>query len=220
LINTPLIIFGAGGHGHVVLDAALISGRNVLCLLDENPSADDVYGVPIVASKETSRIPAEDWNFVIAVGDNHTRSNLLNQMNTLGGILDNVVHPSSVITTRCQIGLGCVLLAGTIINPGAHIGSNVILNTGSSIDHHCRIGDHVHICPGAKLAGNVSIGEYSMIGMGAVVKPGVTIGSKCIVGAGAVVVSDLPDNSISTGTPAKVIRYQKVNPYKKENEQS
>lgn len=208
MINSPLIIFGAGGHGHVVLDAALISGRNVMCVVDENPCADDVYGVPIVEFKDTTWIPSEDWNFVIAVGENHTRSKILNQVNTLGGILDNVVHPSSVISTRCQIGLGCVLLAGAIINPEAHVGSNVILNTGSTVDHHCIIGDHVHICPGVHLAGNVVIGNYSLIGTGAVVKPGVSIGCNCIVGAGAVVVSDLPDNSISTGIPAKVIRFQ------------
>jgi acetyltransferase EpsM len=208
LINPPLIIFGAGGHGHVVLDAALVSGRNVLCMLDENPCVGDIYGVSLVASKETFWIPSQDWNFVVAVGENHTRSKILNHMNTLGGTLGNVVHPSSVVSTRCQIGQGCVLLAGAIINPEAHIGSNVILNTGSSVDHHCQIGDHAHICPGVNLAGNVAIGEFTTIGTGAVVKPGVTVGRNCIVGAGAVVVSNLPDDSICTGVPAKVIRYQ------------
>ncbi len=36
--------------------------------------------------------------------------------------------------------------------------------------------------------------------------PGVTIGSNCVIGAGSVVTKDIPDNSIATGVPAKVLR--------------
>ena len=207
----PYVIFGAGGHAHVVIDAAQCSNKNILCVLDDHPKRSEIYGIPIISSKNTDWIPSCSWFFVVAIGDNHTRAKIFKSMLCLGGELCNVVHPSSVISTRCQIGLGCVLLAGAIINPEARVGSNVILNTGSTVDHHCRIGEHVHICPGVHLAGNVVIGNYSMIGAGAVVKPGVSIGCNCIVGAGAVVVSDLPDNSISTGIPAKVIRYQESN---------
>ncbi|MDA7662042.1 acetyltransferase [Verrucomicrobia bacterium] len=219
-LKKPCFIFGAGGHAHVVIDAALCSKKNILSILDDYPRKPEIFGIPIVSSNDNSWIPSSSWSFVVAIGDNHTRAKIFKSMHSLGGELCNVVHPTSIISKRCYIGMGCVVLAGSIVNPEARVGTNVILNTGSTVDHHCQIGDHVHICPGVNLAGNVTIGEFSMIGTGAVVKPGVTIGHNCIVGAGAVVVCDLPDHSISSGVPAKVIRYQKVDPLRKEDEQN
>jgi acetyltransferase-like isoleucine patch superfamily enzyme len=52
----------------------------------------------------------------------------------------------------------------------------------------------------------VRIGAGSWIGTNAVILPGVTIGAGVAVGAGAVVTSDLPDNTIAVGSPARVIR--------------
>jgi acetyltransferase-like isoleucine patch superfamily enzyme len=46
-------------------------------------------------------------------------------------------------------------------------------------------------------------GENTLIGAGSIVKPGVTIGKNAIVGAGSVVVSDLPDEGVYFGNPAR-----------------
>lgn len=51
----------------------------------------------------------------------------------------------------------------------------------------------------------ISIGDDVFVGVNAIVLPGVTIGSKVVVGAGAVVTTDIPDNSIAVGNPARVI---------------
>lgn len=40
--------------------------------------------------------------------------------------------------------------------------------------------------------------------------PGVTIGNNVIIGAGSVVNSDIEDNSIAVGNPAKVIKKLEV----------
>lgn len=52
----------------------------------------------------------------------------------------------------------------------------------------------------------VVIGAGSWLGTNSVVLPGVTIGRHVAVGAGSVVTSDLPDNSVAAGAPARVIR--------------
>lgn len=43
------------------------------------------------------------------------------------------------------------------------------------------------------------------ISMGAIIMPGVTIGEGAIVGAGAIVTKDVPDWTVVTGNPAKVL---------------
>jgi acetyltransferase-like isoleucine patch superfamily enzyme len=52
----------------------------------------------------------------------------------------------------------------------------------------------------------IRVGDNVYFGYGCVVLPGVTIGSNVIVGAGAVVTRDIPDNSVSVGVPARVIK--------------
>jgi acetyltransferase-like isoleucine patch superfamily enzyme len=51
----------------------------------------------------------------------------------------------------------------------------------------------------------VTIGDCTFFGANSVVLMGVTIGSHCIIGAGAVVVSDIPDNSVAFGVPARIV---------------
>lgn len=54
----------------------------------------------------------------------------------------------------------------------------------------------------------LSIGRGCWIGNGARITGGVTVGNNAIVGAGAVVVSDIPENAVAAGVPAKIIGYR------------
>jgi acetyltransferase-like isoleucine patch superfamily enzyme len=56
----------------------------------------------------------------------------------------------------------------------------------------------------------VVIGWGADVGTGATVLPGVTIGRGAIVGAGAVVTSDVPDNAIVAGVPARLLRWRQA----------
>jgi len=54
--------------------------------------------------------------------------------------------------------------------------------------------------------GPIIIGDDVFIGHQAIILPNVRIGSRVIVAAGAVVASDIPDNSVAAGVPARVVR--------------
>ncbi|WP_214709024.1 MULTISPECIES: acyltransferase [unclassified Exiguobacterium] len=56
------------------------------------------------------------------------------------------------------------------------------------------------------LTGKITIGSNTYIGTRTIILPGVTIGENCIIGAGSVVASDIPNNSVAVGVPAKVKR--------------
>lgn len=56
------------------------------------------------------------------------------------------------------------------------------------------------------LSSGVEIGSDVWIGFGAIVLSGVCIGDSAVVAAGAVVVSDVPENSVVAGNPARVVR--------------
>lgn len=66
---------------------------------------------------------------------------------------------------------------------------------------HNEMGDseNIDVCGRIKVESNV------FIGYGAIVMPNVKIGRNAVIGAGAVVASDIPENSVAVGVPAKVI---------------
>ncbi len=99
-----------------------------------------------------------------------------------------------------------------LICPGVRVGSavevvveeNVMVASGAYItdsdwhDHYDRISQG----RGAP----VRIRENAWIGDGAVICKGVTVGRNAIVGAGSVVTADVPDNAVSAGNPARVVK--------------
>ncbi|MDP5130408.1 MAG: NeuD/PglB/VioB family sugar acetyltransferase [Paraglaciecola sp.] len=207
-----LVIIGAGGHGKVVADAALLSKNwEAIVFYDDSfPKIRSVGNLQIVgkvkdlleASHNSSSV-----SVVVAIGNNHVRYKIYNELLEKGYSLPVILHPSSIISSSAKIGAGSVVLAGAVVNADAIIHASCIINSNAVIEHDCVINDGAHICPGSLLAGGVYIGKYSWIGIGATVIQSVNIGDNVVVGAGAVVLNALPSFVTAVGVPAKIIKY-------------
>lgn len=86
---------------------------------------------------------------------------------------------------------------GIVIHGNAIIGNDCIIRQGVTIGN--KNLDAPFDAP--------SIGEYVNIGAGAKILGKVVIGDRVTIGANAVVTTDLPDNAVAVGIPAKVIRF-------------
>lgn len=106
------------------------------------------------------------------------------------------------------------------------IGSNTRIGIHNTIIGPVTIGDNVNLAQGITVTAlnhnfedtskrideqgistkPVEIKDDVWIGTNAVILPGVTIGSHAVVAAGAVVTTDVPDNTVVGGVPAKIIR--------------
>ncbi len=198
-----LIVFGASGHGKVVLDTAFEQGHTVSLVVDDKPACTTLLGVRVVSSEAAEFRELRAFAFVVGIGDNLDRARVFERLLRLGGTPATLIHPRATVSSRATLGAGTVVLAGAVVNAGAAIRENCILNTACSVDHDCVLGPHVHICPGARLAGGVTVAEGTMVGTGAVVIPGRRLGRRCLVGAGAVVIRDVPDETVAMGVPAR-----------------
>lgn len=148
--------------------------------------------------------------FTIGIGNPQLRFKLYNKFKGLGGILCSSVSPfAQVGHYDVQIGLGCNILANSIISNGTTIGMGGIIYFNVSITHDCKIGDFVELSPGVTLLGRSAVGDFSQIGANATILPGVKIGHNVIVGAGAVVTKDVEDNTVVVGIPAKKRIYER-----------
>lgn len=198
-----MIIFGASEHGRVVWDAARAAGEPVWHFADDDPEIEELCGVSVLATGGNPWHRLKHFRFIVAVGDNAKRAAIFGRLIEKRGQPVNVIHPFSCISPSARLGVGIVVCAGVVINPGAQVGDNCILNTSASIDHDCVVREHVHICPGARLAGRVAVGRGAMIGTGVSVIPGVRIGDWAVIGAGAAVVHDIPAHVTAYGVPAE-----------------
>lgn len=207
-----ILIVGAGGHAQVIADIlwrAHEAGAPLAPIgyLDDNPHlhGEQRLGLPILSAiRNIGSVPHD--GVVLGIGDNHVRREIFEYLWQCGEQFVVACHPSAIIAPDVPLGLGTVIAARVVVNPGSWIGSNVILNTGCSVDHHNQIGDHCHIAPGVTLGGDVTIGVGSLIGIGSTVMPQRSIGAESIVGAGALVHASLPARVVATGVPARIIR--------------
>ncbi|MBU6157943.1 MAG: acetyltransferase [Bacteroidetes bacterium] len=195
-------LWGASGHGMVIAEIIESAGDQVQGFLDADTSIKELLGYSVQHRIEDMNFDATD-QWIISVGKNATRKKLA-ESNKLN--YGKAIHPSAILSARCTIAEGTVVMAGVSINSKAQIGKHVILNTGCSVDHECIIEDYVHLSPHAVLPGNVIVGEGTHIGTGAVAIPGIKIGKWCTIGAGTVIIKDVPDGATVVGVPGRIVR--------------
>ena len=202
--TTSVYVFGAGGHGKVVLDVLLSENKYVVKgILDDAPQSDSLFDIPI--KKNFNRKKLQARNCIVAIGDNAIRKRIVTTLDT-NFIM--TIHPNAIVSKFAKIGPGTQIMAAAVVNPDAIIGNHCIINTGAIVEHDCKLEDYVHVAPNACLGGNVTVGEKTLVGIGATVIPNVKIGKNVSIGAGTVVLQDVPDNAVVVGVPARIIKYQ------------
>ncbi|KAB2322367.1 MAG: hypothetical protein ABS91_00600 [Thiobacillus sp. SCN 64-35] len=205
--HDTLVVFGAGGHAKVVIDAAMRLGVRQIHLVDDDESrwGMSLLGYPVLGGRDALLRLPERPQAIVAIGNNRIRCAVATWLESQGFPLATVVHPSVQLGHDVLVGRGTLLVAAAVVNSGSVIGANVIVNTSATVDHDCVIGDGVHLAPGVHLCGEVRVEARSLLGVGAVVTPCVRIGRDCVIGAGAAVLDDIPDEMRVGGVPARLL---------------
>jgi sugar O-acyltransferase (sialic acid O-acetyltransferase NeuD family) len=203
-----LLIVGAGGFGREVLAWALdtYTNRNEWEMggfLDDNPSAlqdlepaYEIIGVPL------AHIPQPNDYFVCAIGDPVQKLRLARAMQSRGAQFVTLIHPTAIVGTHCQIGVGCILCPGAVLTTNVVLGDFVTLNLYATVGHDAVLGHGTTLSAHCDVTGCVTLGKGVFLGSHASVMPSKKIGDYAKIGAGSVVVRKVPPRATVMGVPA------------------
>ena len=205
-----LVLWGASGHGKVVLDVArAMGGFKTISFIDDacEESAHEFCDCQVLRASHYLQLLKDKGcsRYVVSIGSNEMRAACFQRAFDHGLLPATLVHPSAVISESARLEDGTVVMAKVVINAGAQIGKNCIVNTAAVVEHDCRIGDHVHLSPGVLLGGGVTVHSFAHVGIGAIALPGSEIGEGAIIGAGAVVLDSVASGTTVVGIPARLL---------------
>jgi serine O-acetyltransferase len=115
------------------------------------------------------------------------------------------------LQTAVRIMTGIHLDVDAAIGPGFYIGhhGSVFVGPGVSIGRTCSIGQMALVAQAGPEGrrGTPSIGDRVFLGAGCKVLGGVTVQDGAAIGSNAVVLTDVPQNAVMVGVPARVVGY-------------
>lgn len=118
------------------------------------------------------------------------------------------IYDSAIVFGEVSVGGNTWVGPGVILDgSGARlvIGEYCSISAGTQIYTHDSVGWALTGGKQAYATGGVTIGNNIYIGPHTVISRGVTIGNCCIIGAHSLVNSDIPDNSVAWGCPARIV---------------
>lgn len=208
-----VIIFGASGHGSVILDCIEREAKyNVIGFIDSfKEKGTVVNGYAVLGSEDDLPLLIEKYQLfggIIAIGDNWTRNLVVERVKIIAPKFNyvSVIHPNAEVGKDVQIGVGSIVMPGVTINANAVIGNHCILNTNSSLDHDGFMSNFSSLAPNVCIGANFILGMASAICLGTNIIENISIGNHTVIGAGSLVVRNFSDNLVAYGAPARIIR--------------
>jgi len=215
-------LYGAGGFGREV--AALLpsifsklfpnlSDLNILLLfIDDNRNLIEVDEIKVVSWDDFLNLAGYELYSCVTVSDCKTRRSIVIKLRTFNVKPLTLIFNETLIMDKVRIGMGSIVMPGSKISTSVIIRDYVHINFNTYIAHDCVINNFATISPGVVCCGNTIIGECAFIGAGCKIKQGNSnkprvIGAESVLGIGSVLISDLPDQQIYVGNPARSINH-------------
>lgn len=209
-MSKSIIIIGAGTYGEVMFELAESCGYQVVGFLDEddNKLGEEVMGVKVEGKFSDWKVEdIRNKNFVVAIGNNKIRHDIMVSILANGGNTPTLIHPTAQISKSAQIGKGVYIQMGAVIWTKVHIGDFTIISPNTVIAHHTSIGHSCLISTLCAVGASLTIGNYTMFGFGSIAITGMKkIGDNVVLGAGTTVIKDVGDNVLMVGSPARKVR--------------
>ena len=205
-----MVVLGAGRHATEILDVLEYNNeysKEIVFFDNSSNYGPNAYfkDYRIIRNLDMLRSHFEEnRDFILGVGNPKVRMALGAIGKDHGGQLHSIISKTALIgNNEVHLSEGLNIMHNVMISSYSRIGVGTLINARTNIHHDCQIGEYCEIGPGCTITGNVEIGNYCSLGAGVTIIPNIKVGSNVKIGAGAVVTTDLKDNTLYVGIPAK-----------------
>lgn len=202
-------VYGASFGGAALAEVIVaMTGYEVVAFLDDTPELEGAerFGLAVWPGSSLESLAERGVGAVAShIAIREFRLALRDRARAAGLAMLNAVHPQAHLSPSARLGVGNVIKAGAVVDADVQLGDCCIVDNGAIVPHHNVIGDSVHLAPGVSMGGDCRIGSSTLVGVGASIGARISIGRNVIVATGAVVMSDVPDEVVVEGSPAKIV---------------
>lgn len=186
-----IILIGAGGHCHSVIDVIEQENRyTILGLVDTKENiGKEVLGYKVIGCDEDLPTLFKECKLAhIAIGHlqtNTQRLQLCEQLTRIGFQFPTIISPLAYVSKHAVVQEGTIVMHHALINANAKVGKHSIINSKALLEHDSIVEDFCHIATASVVNGGVTIAKNSFFGSNATSKQGIHIDG--FIKAGSVV---------------------------------
>ncbi len=207
-----LLLLGAGGLARETLVAIRAQPDlwQPIGLLDDNPvrHGEEVDGLPVLGPTDL----VHDYPDVAVVPCNASaqrpaaRLNLAKRLGLPSERWATIIHPAASIADGTSVGEGSIVLACAVVTAPFIIGPYFVAMPHVLLTHDDELGAGVTMAGRVTVGGGVHVGDAAYLGQGCIIRENLSIGAFAVIGMGSVVLTDVPEQEIWAGAPAKKLR--------------
>ena len=200
-----VVFYGAGHLGRQIyhhVSTYCRDGVEVLGFVDDTKPA----GLEVIDGKRTlgslaqaqasSALQPSAIEFVFAIGYTSMRQRraALERVLAVGYRLFTFVHPRAIVEPGAEVGQGCVVLAGAVIDQQVSVGPACFIDIGVRLTAGTTVGCNNYFSAGTATGSRVRIGDDCFFGMDCTITTEVQMGSNLFVNAKTLVARNVGDN--------------------------
>lgn len=211
-MDKVIVIGGPGSAvsvGGAIMNAAKTFGNKVELagILNDHTNAKDINGIPVLGALSTAASFAkEGYKFIFTIykiGGQPQRIQLFNSLGIPESSFFTFVHPLAYVAPGVQLGAGSVVMPNACVSHNTKIGIGSLIMSNAFIGHDTLIGNHCFVAATSCIGSYITIKDGAWMGFNSTVRGRQKVGRFAAVGVGSVVVSDIPDEEIWIGNPAR-----------------
>ena len=210
MIN-PVIIFGAKGVAHAVLDVFVSNDVVVYGFLDDDESlhGTEIGIIPILGDTENegyTKLIGKKCDAFVAYEEVAMRKSVTEYLLDVRHTMPcNAIHKHSGLAASAKMGHGNYIGLGASVNAEAQLGNHNYIGTNAVVDYNATLGDFCTLGAGATVGAGCTLAHDVFVGAGATIVPGIKVGKGARIGAGSVVVDHIKEEETVFGNPAKKV---------------
>lgn len=208
-----IIVIGGPGPAVVVSNAIMHAqsrfGADVQLhgLLNDSQVGEKINGIPVVGSlSDAHKLAKEGYQFIYTIykmGHQPQRMELFKSLGISEDQMYTFVHPMAYVAPDVHLAPGVAVMPNASISPNTSVGMGTLVMSNAFIGHDTTIGRHCFIAATSCVGSYIKVEDGVWVGFNATIRGKQTIGSCSAIGIGSVVVSDIPEQELWIGNPAR-----------------